>query len=66
MRKINTLLIGVGHHAKRIYLPYIFFHRLDTYFSILIRPLEREKAEKVAKKIFPDTIACHDGLEIEI
>ena len=23
MKKVNSLLIGVGYHAKRIYLPYI-------------------------------------------
>jgi len=27
---------------------------------------ERKEAEKTAKKIFPNTIACYDGLEIEI
>ena len=27
---------------------------------------ERKEAEKVARKIFPNTIACHDGFEMKI
>ena len=27
---------------------------------------ERKEAERVAKKIFPNTIVCYDGMEIKI
>lgn len=47
MRKINTLLVGVGYHAKRIYLPYIKDNEHCNLVACLDLFLEKSKVEQI-------------------
>jgi len=51
--------IAKEENAKKLFL---------THFvaNLYLKKSERKKAEKVARKIFKNTIAAFDGLEIKI
>lgn len=50
MRKINTLLIGVGYHAKRIYVPDFKNSELVNFVACLDLESERGKIEGFLKQ----------------
>lgn len=49
MKKINSLLIGVGYHAKRIYLPYIRSGECCNLAACWDLASQREKVETFLK-----------------
>ncbi|MGB7958201.1 MAG: Gfo/Idh/MocA family oxidoreductase [Minisyncoccia bacterium] len=58
MKKINSLLIGVGYHAKRIYLPYLKGGRICRLVACWDLASQKEKVEDSLKKIGM-TVPCY-------
>lgn len=59
MKKINTLLIGAGRHAKRIYLPYLKESKLCKLVACLELFSEKEKVEDLLQIEMGVSIPCY-------
>lgn len=51
MKKINTLLIGVGAHEKRIYLPFMKNHKIGQLSACLDIASQKIKVNKTLQEL---------------
>lgn len=65
-RKVRTLLIGVGYHAKRIYIPYLKTDNKAMLVACLDLDDSRDRVESLIKENFGSAVTCYFTKEKKI
>lgn len=58
-KKIKTLLIGVGYHSRRIYLPYLKTKKMCKLVACWDLYDQRERVEELIRSNFGSSVPCY-------
>ncbi len=58
-KKVRTLLIGVGYHSKRIYLPYLKKESMCKLVACLDLETHQERVSRLIKSHFGSSVSCY-------